>query len=207
MCFYLSASLLTLLSNEASKTRATVFYKKRNLSFLSLLKSDLVFSSLVFSGSFASKKCRTRPQVGYIMRYYTLAKVNDSTRFIALFHKSAEIYLELLAQWEFIKDAKSHWNVCFLFEQMIPYMSQPSHPVVRTQHRHQGYPAGFWQLYCSSWQCFWYYSTVCSSNLLQKIPGSWNIKDPPNCLSQERDFIVFADVKLLFFPFPFSSPF
>lgn len=195
-----------LLSHGTSQVRAAAFYWKRNLSFLSLLKSDFLPAPLVFNGSFASKKCRTWPQVSYIMRYYTLVKVNDSTRFIALFHKGTEIYLQLSAQWEFIKDAKSHWNVCFLFEQMIPYMSQPSLPVARTRHRHQGYPAGFWQLYCSSWQCFWYYSTVCSSNLSQKISGSWNIKDPPKCSSQERDFIVFADVKLLFFPFllPFS---
>lgn len=31
----------------------------------------------------------------------------------------------LLLQERIIKDVKSHWNVCFLFEQMTPSMSQP----------------------------------------------------------------------------------
>lgn len=106
-----------------------------------------------------------------------------------------------------IKDVKSHWNVRFLFEQMTPYMSQPSHPVARTRHRHPGYPAVFWQSYCSSWRCFWHYSTVSSRHLSQKTPGSWNTRDPPNCSSSEGtcDWLLWQMSDFCFLSFSLNS--
>lgn len=112
-------------------------------------------------------------------------KVNGGTGFITLLCRGWRGLLTVGCCERVIKDVKSHWNVCFLFEQMTPYMSQPSHPAVRTRHRHQGYPAAFWQSYCSSWQCFWHYSTASSRHLSQKTSGSWDTRDPPNCSSQE----------------------
>lgn len=135
------------------------------------------------------------------MSDYADMKVNGGTRFITLLCRGWRGLLTAGCCKRVIKDVKSHWNVCFLFEQMTPYMSQPSHPAARTRHKHQGYPAAFWQSYCSSWRCFWHYSTASSHHLSQKTSGSWNTRDPPKLLILRRDlWLVFlADVRFLFF--------
>lgn len=123
--------------------------------------------------------------------------------FFNILQKMLNVFIA--SSWEVIKDAKFHWNICFLFEQMILYMSQLSHPVVRMQHRHQGYPVDFWQAYCSFWQCFWRYSTY-SSNMSQTTSGSWNNKDPLYCSSQERDLILVLQMFICFLlPIPTTS--
>lgn len=135
-------------------------------------------------------------------------KVNGGAGFITLLCRGWRGLLTAGCCERVIKDVKSHWNVCFLFEQMTPYMSQPSHPAVRTRHRHQGYPAAFWQSYCSSWRCFWHYSTASPRHPSQRTSGSWDTRDPPNCSSQEgtcywffgRCQIFFVWLVFVFFP-------
>lgn len=127
-------------------------------------------------------------------------KVNGATGFITLLCRGWRGLLTAGCCRRVIKDVKSHWNVCFLFEQMTPYMSQPSHPAARTRHKRPGSPAAFWQSCSCSWRCFWHYSTVSSRHLSWKTSGSWNTRDPPNCSSQEGTCYWFlADVRFFFF--------